>query len=168
MRGSWTTVLRRGVLERMYGDDARAEIALVEADSAAPGHQSYLLFGHILWKLYERRGTKADPFAAEFRCSLGAQPSAARVTPSSNSALPLICRARSRIRSRSGTPGTDGSARQLTNSSSVLTCQAHSPARCAHSSRPSLKRTVAIPCSVCMMSATIRLPSHQSNRAERR
>ncbi|MGA2262447.1 MAG: hypothetical protein ABSH28_13550, partial [Acidobacteriota bacterium] len=77
MRSSWTTALRRGVLEHLYGDDAQAGGALAEADAAAPNHESYLLFGHILWKLYERRGTKPDPFAGEFRRSPGAQISAA-------------------------------------------------------------------------------------------
>jgi len=67
MRSRWSILLRRGVLERLYGDGTCVRQDLAQARAAAPSLEAYLLTGHIVWRRYQSAGSGPDPFAAEFR-----------------------------------------------------------------------------------------------------
>jgi hypothetical protein len=99
VRSRWCMLLRQGVLEQIYGDPALAEKLVAASRRASPSVEAFLLFGHILSRLYERARIEADPFAGEFRAGLLRHATAGR-------AILLVC-IYEFWRSRRGAPPLD-------------------------------------------------------------
>jgi hypothetical protein len=77
-RSRWTMLLRRGILDRLYGGESRAAQDLAQARSTAPSLEAYLLMGHIVLQRYRSTQQGPDPFAAEFDSVCPALASAAQ------------------------------------------------------------------------------------------
>jgi tetratricopeptide (TPR) repeat protein len=71
IRGRWSMLLRRGILEHSYGDPESVERLLDIARTASPGEEAFYYFGHTLSRRYGRTPAGMEWFADNFRAGLG-------------------------------------------------------------------------------------------------
>jgi tetratricopeptide (TPR) repeat protein len=77
-RSRWTMLLRRGLLEQLYGDAAQGEALLAQARAASPFAAAFLFFAHLTHRIYSRRRHNESPFLDALRAEFKQDPSAAR------------------------------------------------------------------------------------------
>ena len=70
IRSRWSMLLRRSILEQIYGDTESAEKLLASARAVSPGEETILFFGHILSQRYKQIPAAVDSFAKQFRAGL--------------------------------------------------------------------------------------------------
>lgn len=73
-RSRWTARLRHGLMEKLWGDEGRAEALLAEARAAAPRADVFLLFAHLAHRVDSNTRNHQSPFRAEFQQELGRTP----------------------------------------------------------------------------------------------
>lgn len=69
-RSRWTTRVRQGVMERLWGDAAHAADAEGQARTSAPSPAAHLLFAHLAHRVFTRSAGGESPYLADFKQAL--------------------------------------------------------------------------------------------------
>ena len=72
-RSRWTALVRRGLIEKLWGDAASAEVLLGQAQSLSPCPEGFALFAHLTFQTYAPKN-QPSPFWPQVRAARSAAP----------------------------------------------------------------------------------------------
>jgi thioredoxin-like negative regulator of GroEL len=78
-RNRWTSTLRHGIMESLWGDAKIGEDLLAKSRAAAPAEVDWILFAHLTHRVYTGKRPGITPFSEELEAALGRSPTVANL-----------------------------------------------------------------------------------------